>query len=73
MQKADFTVRQTEKQIRDTEELKRINAVTKRTFPEAVAGYDSDLIRKALRRKNVRDDILLHGRCPEIVTLVKNI
>ena len=52
--------------------LKRINAVTKRTFPEAVAGYDPDLIHKALRRKNVRDDILLHGRCPEIVTLVKN-
>ena len=57
----------------DTEALKRINAATKRTLPEAIAQYDPALIRKALSWKTVRDDILAHGKCPEIVTLVSKL
>lgn len=57
---------------RDTEMLKRINGITKRTLPEAIAQYDTALIQKALSWKTVRDDVLLHGKRPEIVTLVKS-
>ena len=57
---------------RDTEALKRINTITKRTLPETISRYDTALIRKALSWKAVRDDILVHGKYPEIVTLVKS-
>ena len=57
---------------RDTEALKRINTITKRTLPETISRYDTALIRKALSWKTVRDDILVHGKYPEIVTLVKS-
>jgi len=57
---------------RDTEALKKINTITKRTLPETISRYDTALIRKALSWKAVRDDILAHGKCLEIVTLVKN-
>ncbi len=56
---------------RDTEALKRINNITKRTLPETISRYDTALIRKALSWKAVRDDIFANGKCPEIVTLVK--
>jgi len=56
----------------DTEALKRINAITKRTLPETISGYDTALIRKALSWKAVRDDIFANGKRPEIVTLVKS-
>ena len=56
---------------RDAEALKRINALTKRTLPEVIESYDPAFVRKALSWKTVRDDILLHGKRPEIVALVK--
>ena len=57
---------------RDTEVLKRINTITKRTLPETISRYDTALIRKALSWNAVRDDIFANGKCLEIVTLVKS-
>ena len=61
-----------ERKRRDAEALKRIAAVTKRPLPEVLAQCDPALIRKALRWKAVREGILLHGRRPETVALVKS-
>ncbi len=62
-----------ERKRSDTEALKKINAITKRTLPETIAMYDPALIRKALSWKAVRDDILLYGKCQEIVAIVKKL
>ncbi len=59
-----------ERKRRDAEALKRISAVTKRTLPEVLALYDPAIVRKALCRKAVRDDILFHGKRPEIGALI---
>ena len=59
-----------ERKRRDTESLKRINRVTKRTLPEAFAQYDQSLIARALQWRTVRDDILAHGVNAEILSLI---
>ena len=58
---------------RDTELLKEINSVTKKTLPEAIGQYDKELVRRALQWKAVRDDIREYGRDPEIVSLIMNV
>ena len=57
---------------RDSEALKRLNAATKKTLPEAIGQYDSALVRKALQWTAVREDIMQHGKNPEIVSLIGN-
>ncbi|MBR6706223.1 MAG: RpiB/LacA/LacB family sugar-phosphate isomerase [Clostridia bacterium] len=54
----------------DTEILKCINAITKRSLPEVLSLYDPALIRRALRRKAVRNCILEHGDLSEIAALI---
>ncbi len=58
---------------RDTELLKEINSVTKKTLAEVMGLYDKELVRRALRWKAVRDDIREHGRDPEIVSMIMNV
>ena len=58
---------------RDTELLKEINSVTKKTLPEVMGQYDKELVRRALRWKSVRADIREHGRDPEIVSMIMNV
>lgn len=55
---------------RDTDALKEINRITKKTLPEVFDRYDKALVRKALQWKAVRDDILKYGK-PEIVSLIE--
>ena len=57
---------------RDSEALKRLNAATKKTLPEAIGQYDSALVRKALQWTAVREGIMQHGKNPEIVSLIGN-
>ena len=56
-----------ERKRRDTEYLRRINLSTKRTLVEAVADYDEEPVRNALRRQSVREDILKNGRNTDII------
>lgn len=56
---------------RDAEALKAIGAITKRPLSEVVGVYDQELVRKALRREAVREDILRHGTDREIATLIE--
>ena len=55
---------------RDTDALKEINRITKKTLPEVFDRYDKALVRKALQWKAVRDDLLKYGK-PEIVSLIE--
>ena len=59
-----------ERKRHDTEILKCINAITKRSLPEVLSLYDPALIRRALRRKAVRNCILEHGDLSEIAALI---
>ena len=67
-----FPPEESERKRRDTEALKKISAITKKTLPETLALYDRDLVCRALRRENVREYICRHGKCQEIVSLIKN-
>ena len=58
-----------ERKRRDTEALKNISAITKRSLPEVLSLYDPALIRGSLRRKAVRNCILEYGNRSEIATL----
>lgn len=57
----------------DTEMLKELNQLTKKTLPEVIGQYNKELVRKALQWKSVRDDIREHGRDPEIVSLIMSV
>ena len=59
-----------ERKRRDTEELKRINAVTRKTLPETLALYDRNLVSKALCRKKVREYVLRFGTQADIAALL---
>ena len=57
----------------DTEMLKELNLLTKKTLPEVIGRYNKELVRKALQWESVRDDILKNGRDREIVSLIMNV
>ncbi|MBR3105665.1 MAG: RpiB/LacA/LacB family sugar-phosphate isomerase [Clostridia bacterium] len=66
-----FPPEDAERKRRDTEALKEINRVTKKTLPEALDQYDRKLIMKALQWKAVREDLFRYGSRPEIVSLIE--
>ena len=53
-----------ERKRRDTEALKRINAVTKRALTETLAQYDQNLVQKALRWESVQEYVRQYGIHP---------
>ena len=53
-----------ERKRRDTEALKRINAVTKRALTETLAQYDQNLVHKALRWESVQEYVRQYGIHP---------
>ena len=60
-----------ERKTRDTQMLKRISAITKKTLPEVLDQYDRELIRKALEWRTVREDIRQNAVHPEIAMLIE--
>ena len=61
-----------ERKRRDTEALKRINAITKRTLTETLDQYDKALVRKALCWEKVRDCVLRSGIHEDVVSMIRN-
>ena len=57
----------------DSEAVKQLAAVTKRTMPEAFARFDPELTRRALRWREVRDYILAHAVDERVCALVRGI
>ena len=55
---------------KDTIMLKNINSLTKRSMPEVFHQLDSELLKKALQRRNVVDYILNYGTKTEVVELL---
>lgn len=55
---------------KDTIMLKNINSLTKRSMPEVFHQLDSELLKKALQRRNVVDYILNYGTETEVVELL---
>lgn len=62
-----------ERKRRDTEALKELSKITKKTLPEVFFQYDRALIHKALQWKAVREDMLRHGVDQEILSLIGDI
>ena len=53
-----------ERKRRDTEALKKVNAITKRTLTETLAQYDQGLVQKALRWESVQEYVRQYGIHP---------
>ena len=58
------------RKARDTQLLKQLSAITKRTMEEAFALYDESLMRRALSRKNVVEYIMTYGTNEAVRALV---
>ncbi len=61
-----------ERKRRDTEALKTINAITKRSLLETWTRYDRALLRKALCWEKVRDYVLQFGVRKDILSMIGN-
>ena len=53
-----------ERKRHDTEALKRVNAITKKTLTETLAQYDQNLVQKALRWESVQEYVRQYGIHP---------
>ena len=53
-----------ERKRHDTEALKKVNAITKRTLTETLAQYDQGLVQKALRWESVQEYVRQYGIHP---------
>ncbi len=53
-----------ERKRHDTEALKKVNAITKRTLTETLAQYDQNLVQKALRWESVQEYVRQYGIHP---------
>ena len=54
----------------DTAALKALNSITKKSLPEVIGQFDRTLIKRALRWKAVRDDLLRYGRECSVLALI---
>ncbi len=61
-----------ERKRRDTEALKTINAITKRSLLETWTRYDQVLLRKALCWEKVRDYALQFGTRKDVLAMIGN-
>ena len=53
-----------ERKRHDTEALKKVNAITKKTLTETLAQYDQNLVQKALRWESVQEYVRQYGIHP---------
>ena len=53
-----------ERKRHDTEALKKVNAITKRTLTETLAQYDQNLVQKAVRWESVQEYVRQYGIHP---------
>ena len=61
-----------ERKKRDTEALKRIGMITRKSWPEVFDLYDRTLMHKALQWKRVQEDIRKHGKHAELMLLMEH-
>ena len=61
-----------ERKKRDTEALKRIGMITRKSWPEVFDLYDRTLMHKALQWKTVQEDIRKHGKHAELMLLMEH-
>lgn len=61
-----------ERKVKDTVMLKKLNSLTKKSMIEIFDQIDEDLLNRSLKRKNVVDYILKHGKNKDIIKLIKS-
>lgn len=67
-----YPPKDSERKMKDTLMLKKLNSLTKKTMKEIFNQIDLDLMKKSLMRKNVVEYIINNGKNNEIIELIKD-
>lgn len=62
-----------ERKIKDTNQVKQINSITKKPITEAFGLYDRELIEKVLKWNSVKEYIMQYGKDDQVKSLIKSV